>query len=123
MYDIVFYRNRNDCSELEEYLLYLANKSINNKDARIQLNQIVYCIELLKRNGTVLPSTILKHLKENIWELRPGNNRVLFFYLKNNQFVLLHIFRKQTQKTPSSEIEKAKKERDDFIERNGGMRL
>ena len=123
MYDIVFYRNRKDCSELEDYLLYLANKSINNKDARIQLNQIVYCIELLKRNGTVLPSTILKHLKENIWELRPGNNRVLLFYFKNNQFVLLHIFRKQTQKTPSSEIEKAKKERDDFIERNGGMRL
>ena len=33
----------------------------------------------------------------------------------NNTFVLLHQFRKKTQKTPKREIEKAKRERDDYL--------
>ena len=55
----------------------------------------------------------------DIWELRPGNNRVLFFYHKDDTYVLLHLFRKRTQKTPRSEIEKAKRERNDWLTREG----
>ena len=54
---------------------------------------------------------------DGIWELRPGFNRVLYFYYKDDTFVLLHQFRKQTRKTPRQEIEKAKRERNDWIER------
>lgn len=50
-------------------------------------------------------------------ELRPGSNRVLYFYHKNDTFVLLHHFRKKTQKTPRRELEKAKAERDDYLSR------
>ena len=56
---------------------------------------------------------------KDIWELRLGNNRVLFFYHRDNTFVLLHHFRKKTQKTPKREINKAKAERDDWISRKG----
>ncbi len=35
----------------------------------------------------------------------------------NNSFVLLHSFRKKTQKTPKREITKAKAERDDYLSR------
>ena len=62
---------------------------------------------------------VTKHLEEDIWELRPGTNRVLFFYFKDNTFVLLHHFRKKTKKTPRREIEKAKSERNDWISRKG----
>lgn len=48
-----------------------------------------------------------------LWEFRPGHNRVLFFYHKDNTYVLLHHFRNKTQKTPRREIDKAKAERDD----------
>ena len=41
----------------------------------------------------------------------------LYFFFKNNTFILLHHFRKKTQKTPRSEIEKAKTERADFLSR------
>ena len=57
--------------------------------------------------------------KDDIWELRPGNNRVLFFYHKDDTYVLLHHFRTKTQKTPPREIERAKSERDDWISRKG----
>ncbi|WP_299802130.1 type II toxin-antitoxin system RelE/ParE family toxin [uncultured Ruminococcus sp.] len=76
-------------------------------------------IQLLQNNGTRLPNNITKHIEEDIWELRPGNNRVFYFYCCNDTFVLLHHFRKKTQKTPKREIEKAKSERDDYLFRKG----
>ena len=69
-------------------------------------------IQSLEDNGTRLNENITKHLDDDIWELRPGNNRVLYlylyFYFKDDTFVLLHQFRKKTQKTPKREIERAK---------------
>ena len=50
-------------------------------------------------------------------ELRPRNNRVFFFYHRDNKFVLLHYFRKKSQKTPKREIDRAKAERDDYLAR------
>ncbi|MBQ6259576.1 MAG: type II toxin-antitoxin system RelE/ParE family toxin, partial [Lachnospiraceae bacterium] len=41
-----------------------------------------------------------------------------FFYWKDNTFVLLHYFVKKSQKTPKKEIEKAKRNRDDWLKRN-----
>ena len=120
MYEVVFYVDKNGYSEIYDEFMELANKSSKNKDARIQFNQITYCIELLKHQGTKLPEKITKHLQGEIWELRPGNNRVMYFYFENNTYVLLHMFRKKTQKTPKEEIEKAKKEVLDYKSRFGG---
>lgn len=123
MFNIIFYEDSNGRSELYEELIELTKRSSFNKDCRIQTNQINYCIELLKRQGTSLPSKITKHIQDEIWELRPGGNRILYFYFENETFVLLHMFRKKTQKTPKGEIEKAKKECLDFKSRNGGTSL
>ncbi len=43
---------------------------------------------------------ITKHLEGEIWELRTGINRVLYFYFDNDTYVLLHMIRNKTQKTP-----------------------
>ena len=64
----------------------------------LQLKQISLYIQSLEDNGTRLNENITKHLDDDIWELRPGNNRVLYFYFKDDTFVLLHQFRKKTQK-------------------------
>ncbi|WP_334292447.1 type II toxin-antitoxin system RelE/ParE family toxin [Pseudobutyrivibrio xylanivorans] len=37
---------------------------------------------------------------------------------KNGKFILLHQFPKKTQKTPKREIEQAKRELADYLERN-----
>ena len=114
MYTIEFYENANGESELWDFLEELRKKSSSNKDCRIQYKQIIYYIELLQNNGARLPDNITKHLDDDIWELRPGNNRVLYFFHKDDTFVLLHSFRKKTQKTPRREIDRAKSERDDY---------
>ena len=117
MYQVVFYEDSTGLRELWEFLCDLAKRSTENKDARIQHKQIVYCIELLQKNGTRLPENITKHITDNIWELRPGDNRIFYFFCQNNTFVLLHHFRKKTQKTPQREIDRAKAEREDYLSR------
>lgn len=119
MYKIIFYEDDHGVSELWNAMEYLQKAASNNKDARIQHKQIALYIQLLEDYGTNLGDNIVKHLEEDIWELRPGNNRVLFFFYKDNEYVLLHMFRKRTQKTPRREIEKAKRERDDWKSRKG----
>ena len=122
MYQIVFYEDDNGVSELWNFLDDLLQRSSSNKDARIQHKQIVYYIELLQSNGTRLPDTITKNIVQDIWELRPGNNRVFYFYFRDNTFVLLHHFLKKSQKTPQREIDRAISERDDFLSREGGKK-
>lgn len=119
MFNIEFYSTADGTSELWNFLDELQQKAPTNKDARIQHKQIVQYIQLLEDHGTHLGENITKYLDEDIWELRPGNNRVLYFYHKDDTYVLLHHFRKKTQKTPKREIEKAKAERDDWIARKG----
>ena len=119
MFNIEFYSASDGVSELWDFLDDLQKKAVVSKDARIQHKQIILYIQLLEDHGTRLGENITKHLEEDIWELRPGNNRVLFFFHKDDTYVLLHQFRKKTQKTPRREIEKAKAERDDWITRMG----
>ncbi|MBR5506919.1 MAG: type II toxin-antitoxin system RelE/ParE family toxin [Clostridia bacterium] len=119
MYTVEFYENANGESELWNFLEELRKKSSTNKDARIQYKQISLYIQLLQDNGTRLQDNITKHIDDGIWELRPGNNRVFYFFFKGDTFVLLHHFKKKTQKTPRREIEKAKSERKDYLLRKG----
>lgn len=117
MYTIEFYEKANGESELWEFLEELRKKSSTSKDARIQYKQIGLYIQLLQDNGTRLQENITKHIDDGIWELRPGSNRVFYFFFKDDTFVLLHHFHKKSQKTPRREIEKAKSERADYLSR------
>ena len=117
MYTVEFYETRDGQCPVWEFLEDLRIKSASNKDTRIQHKQASLYIELLQQNGTRLNDNITKHLEDGIWELRPGNNRVFYFFYENNTFVLLHQFRKKSQKTPKREIEKAKSERIDYLSR------
>ena len=119
MFNIDFYRTAQGFSDIEDFLDDLEKRAVTNKDARIQHKQVAQYIQFLADHGTRLGENITKHLDDDIWELRPGNNRVLFFFFKGDTYVLLHHFRKKTQKTPKREIDKAKGERDDWVSRKG----
>lgn len=122
MYTIEFYENSHGGADVWDFLEELRLKSATSKDARIQYNQMLFYIDLLSKNGTRMPEKITKNINEDILELRPGNNRVFYFYHRDNTFVLLHHFRKKSMKTPPREIERAKRERDDYIKRKDAER-
>ena len=123
MYEIEFYETEDGKCPIWDFLEALRLKAPTNKDARIQHKQASLYIELLQQNGTHMNAEITKHLEDGIWELRPGNNRVFYFFYQNDTYVLLHQFRKKSQKTPKREIEKAKTERNDYLRRKETAKL
>ena len=117
MHDIRFYRDPDGVQPAKEYLKDLQKQ--NGKNARIQARQIASYIQLLAEYGLSLSRNIIDKVndKYNIWELRPGSNRVFFVAWINGMFVLLHAFPK---KTPKREIERAIREVMDLRERGLG---
>ena len=117
MYKIFFYQDRRGKEPVYDYLKQLSKR--NDKDSRINFNKIRDYIKILQIYGTRAGEPFVKHLEGDIWELRPLKNRILFVGWVNNNFILLHHFVKNTQKTPKKEIEKAKSNMIDFIKRGG----
>lgn len=115
MHKIFFYRDWNGKEPVLDYLRELSEKT--DKDSRIKLNKIRDYVKALSHYGLQLREPYIKHLDGEIWELRPLRDRILFVAWHNGSFVLLHSFMKKTQKTPAREIEKAKRELADMIER------
>lgn len=115
MHDIIFYRDKNGRRPVADYLDELENSK--SKDSRVKYNKITDYIQALSEFGTYQSDNYVKHLDGPIWELRPLRDRVLFAAWIDGGYVLLHHFVKKTQKTPKREIEKAKRELQDFIER------
>ncbi|SFV03800.1 type II toxin-antitoxin system RelE/ParE family toxin [Alicyclobacillus macrosporangiidus] len=119
-YDIVFYVDARGRSPVYEFLKDLSTKAAQGKKDAVSLKkQVDLHLEILKTYGTRIGEPYVDYLGDGIWELRPGSHRILFVAWSNGRFVLLHEFRKTTRKTPRREIEKAKRELADWIERHG----
>ena len=119
MYSIEIYEDKRGKSDIKEYLKELHEKSENSKDARIRFTKIVAYINMLEEMGTRVGEPVTKHLDGEIWELRPLSDRILYAYHDEDTFVLLHHFIKKTRKTPVREIEKAKREIEEYRQRKG----
>nr|AGS53283.1 phage-related protein [uncultured bacterium contig00001] len=116
MYKIKIYKDANGNQPIKDYLKELAASP--DKNSRIKLNKIDYCLQVLREYGTRAGEPFVEHIEGDIWELRPLSDRFFFFYWKYNTFVLLHHFVKKTQKTPRREIEQAKQNLKDFESRS-----
>lgn len=117
MFEIVFYHRKNQKSEIEEYLDQLSQKSKKDKTNRILKTKILTYLNALSEYGTRLGSPKVKYIEDEIWELRPLNNRIFFFMWKGDKIILLHHYIKKTKKMPRREFEKAMSNRKDFLER------
>lgn len=115
MHRIYFYKDKNGKEPVAEYLAELDSKK--DKDSRIKLKKIREYVKTLSEYGTQAGEPYIKHLDGDIWELRPLRDRIFFVGWANGSYILLHHFMKKTQKTPAREIEKAKRELADMIER------
>ena len=118
LYKIHFYADKKGNEPVREYIEKLKEKAATDKKARVKLKKIVEFFGILERNGTRAGSHFVKHIENGIWELRPIDNRIFFFYWRDNTFILLHHFQKKSKKTPKREIEQAKRNKRDFIERS-----
>ena len=118
MFNVDFYEDKHGRQPIKELLIAMRDKAKASKDARVQYHKILAYIRSLEEYGTRIGEPVVKHIGGDIWELRPLSHRIFFFYWQDNKFILLHHFIKKTNKTPSKEIEQAKRNMQDHIERN-----
>ena len=109
MWSIVFYKDQRDkCPPLEfiEELPVLEQAKIRN------------AFRLLKEFGTKLGMPHARPIQGKLWEFRPGGVRIFYFAYINKQFVILHGFRKKTNKAPKQEIAIALRRMEELIKEN-----
>ncbi len=85
----------------------------------VERGEVRNALRLLQEFGTLLGMPHARPLTghRKLWELRAGPNRLLYFAFVDRRFVILHGFRKRTQKTPYQEIETAERRMIDLQER------
>ncbi|MBR6288627.1 MAG: type II toxin-antitoxin system RelE/ParE family toxin [Acholeplasmatales bacterium] len=115
MFKIVKYKNEQNICPLDEFIKELikcgCQKDVQKIQAYLRLLEI-------KGESILENNNWAKKLNSTIYELRPKSNRILYFYHNNNEYVLLHGFKKKTQKTPINEINRAINEALDYERRN-----
>lgn len=115
--DVIFYDLPNGREPVREFL--------DSLDDRMRA-KMVREISLLAANGPDLREPDSKSMGDGIFELRAkaGSDisRVLYFFFVGRQAILTNGFIKKTQKTPTSEIEKAKRYRAEYLERRNDKR-
>lgn len=114
MFKILKYKTEKEECPIDLFIVDLIKNG--RKD---EVDKIYFYIKLLENNGDkiLINQNWAKKISESIFELRPKSNRILYFSLSDDSYILLHGFKKKTQKTPKSEIEKAEKEMNDFKRR------
>ena len=111
-FEVEFYEKENGEQPAKEFMLSL-DKKLREK--------LADTIMILQDNGYELREPYSKHISEGIFELRAKQGsditRVMYFFYVDRHIILTNGFIKKTQKTPQSEIEKAKRYRSDYLKR------
>ena len=82
-------------------------------------------ISLLEERGEELRRPIADYVGDKLYELRPQKHRVLYFFMLKDYAIVVHCFRKRTDRLPVHDKETALKRREDFMDRyhNGLIRI
>ena len=111
-FEVIFYDKEDGTVPAQEFILSL-DKKMRAKMLRT--------ISILADNGTELREPYSKTLGDGIFELRAkvGSDisRVLYFFFVGRQVIITNGFVKKTQRTPATEIERAKLYRAEYLKR------
>lgn len=111
-FEVLFYSKTDGTEPAMDFIMSL-DKKMRTKVLRL--------IEMLEYGGYELREPYSKHIEDGIFKLRAkvGSDisRVMYFFVIGSKAILTNGFIKKTQKTPRSEIEKAKTFRNDFLKR------
>jgi len=111
-WEIVAYQDEQARQPVNDFIASLPQKD----QARVY-----WTLDLLREFGLGLRMPYARPVHGKLWELRiqSGRNiyRVFYFAHTGRRFVLLHAFRKKTQKTPRNELDIAERRLNDVLAR------
>lgn len=111
-YTIEFYKKTSGRIPVQEYLDELDRK---NRQLRASvLRDLVH----LEQFGPILTMPDVRYMKDGLYELRSSSgsdiSRVFYFFYSGTKIILTNGFVKKSQKTPSTELEKAFRYKKDY---------
>lgn len=111
-YEVEFYEKENNEIPVAEF--------IDGLERKMQA-KVLRTIQLLEEKGIYLRMPYSEYIEDGIFELRikvgSDISRVLYFFYYEGKIILTNGFVKKTQKTPKSEVKKAKQYRKDYLDR------
>lgn len=66
--------------------------------------KVLAYINELKKQGNDLRRPMADYLEDGIYELRPKDNRIFYFFYLRDNAVLLHAIKKRTQEIPRNDL-------------------
>jgi len=82
-------------------------------DERAEIDAV---LEDLQTYGLKAPLVSMRQIEGKLWELRiPPRTRIFYVVIEGNRMVLLHAYKKQSQKAPAREIETARRRMAEFF--------
>ena len=115
---IELYRTEDGKCPVESFL-----DALDDKEAQ----KVLWVLRLIERLDRV-PSSYFKKLigAEDIWECRVptqrGTYRFFGFFIRGNELILTHGYTKKAQRTDPREIRRAKRYRQEYLNRHKGQR-
>ena len=110
MHEIRYYETTEGNSPVKKFYDELISKHKDQALAIIRIYEKKLEEHGMQINQKFKPNAI-KLIDDGIYELRPGDNRILFFSVVGDKFIFLHAFEKKTNKTPDKDKDIAKKRR------------
>ncbi len=83
----------------------------------VEQQKILAYVSLLEERGEELRRPISDNIGDKLYELRPKAHRVLYFFMLKDHAVIVHLFRKKTDRLPESEKRIALSRMRDFLRR------
>jgi len=112
-YQIIFFQKSNGRKPVFEYL---------NKLSKKDRSKIVDCIQGLSVYSEFRKEPFSRHLSGKLRELKVdfshNRHRIIYFFRIEKVIILLHAFKKKTNRTPEREIFKAKKYMQEYLTNN-----
>jgi hypothetical protein len=71
VYEVIFYEDKDGNKPVELFIDQLEAMATSNKNARVLLESIIYCLDRLENGGTRCGSRFTKQIRGKIWEVRP----------------------------------------------------
>ena len=105
---VEFYRDARGHSPAWEFLQQLPG---------VERAKLLAVIDLLQEFGVSLRFPHTRLIEKGLWELRAGPGRLFYVALVGRRLVILHGYRKKSQKAPRREIEAALRRWADLLER------
>ncbi len=74
-------------------------------------------VSMLQEKGEELRRPMADYVGDKLYELRPKAHRALYFFMLKDYVVIVHLFRKKTDRLPNAEKRTALNRMGDFLRR------